>query len=83
MQKPIYYTSRMMQGPEARYSDMEKADLAVMVIARKLRSYFFPHKVIVRTNTSLKIFFEKPDLSGRMVKWAIELVNTRLTSSQE
>lgn len=63
----------MIQGLEARYSDTEKATLAVMVTARKLRHYFLSHKVVVRTNIPLKQILGKPDLSGRMVKWAIEL----------
>lgn len=53
-QRPIYYTSKMLQGPEARYSDIEKAALAIMVTARKLRPYFLIHKVMVRTNEPLK-----------------------------
>lgn len=72
-QKPIYYTNRIIQGPEAWYSDIEKAALAIMVTARKLKPYFLSHKVIVRTNESLKQVLGKPDLSGGMVKWSVEL----------
>lgn len=53
-QKPIYYTSKMIQGPEARYVDVDKAALAVIVMAQKLRPYFLAHKVVVRTNVPLK-----------------------------
>lgn len=65
----------MIQEPKMHYADIEKAALAVMVTARKLRPYFLSHKVIVRTNMPLKQVLVKPDLSGRMVKWAIELSN--------
>ena len=44
-----------------------------MVTARRLRPYFLSHKVIVRTNYLLKQVIGRADLSGRMVKWAVEL----------
>ncbi|XP_057790458.1 uncharacterized protein LOC131007565 [Salvia miltiorrhiza] len=72
-QKPIYFVSRVIQGPELNYSEIEKAALAVMVIARKLRSYFLSHRVVVRTALPFKHVLGRPDLSGRMVKWAMEL----------
>lgn len=63
-QKPIYYTSKMIQGTEIRYADIEKMALAVMIIARKLHPYFLSHKVIMRTNIPLKQVLGKLDLSG-------------------
>lgn len=30
VQKPIYYTSKLIQGREAQYVDIEKAALAIM-----------------------------------------------------
>lgn len=50
VQKPIYYTNKMIHGPEARYSDIGKTVLAIMVTARKLRPYSLSHKIIVHTN---------------------------------
>lgn len=73
MLKPIYYTSRMIQGPKERYSDIEKVTLAFMTTARKLRAYFFSHRVMLQTNMPLRQVLGKPDMSGRMVKWVIEL----------
>ncbi|CAA0834113.1 Polynucleotidyl transferase- ribonuclease H-like superfamily protein, partial [Striga hermonthica] len=72
-QFPIYYVSRVMQGAELRYSEIEKCALAVVVTVRKLRPYFLNHKVKVRTNMPLEQTLGQPAVSGRLVKWAVEL----------
>ncbi|XP_057808507.1 uncharacterized protein LOC131022985 [Salvia miltiorrhiza] len=72
-QRPIYFVSRIIQGPELNYTEIEKAALAVMVTARKLRPYFLSHRVVVRTALPFRQVLGRPDLSGRMVKWAVEL----------
>lgn len=76
VQKPIYFVSRILQGPKERYSELEKAELAVITMARKLCPYFLSHVVRVLTNLSFKKTLGRPDLSdlsGRMVKWVVEL----------
>ncbi|KAL2230317.1 UNVERIFIED_CONTAM: Retrovirus-related Pol polyprotein from transposon [Sesamum indicum] len=40
VQNSVYYISRMLQGAEKRYTQVEKLALALVVTARKLRSYF-------------------------------------------
>ncbi|CAA0841932.1 Unknown protein, partial [Striga hermonthica] len=72
-QFPIYYVSRVMQGAELRYSEIEKCALAVVVTVRKLRPYFLNHKVKVRTNMPLEQTLGRPAVSGRLVKWAVKL----------
>ncbi|KAL0430443.1 UNVERIFIED_CONTAM: hypothetical protein Sradi_0670300 [Sesamum radiatum] len=47
--------------------------LALVVTSRRLRPYFLSHPIGVRTNTPLKRTLEKPDTSGRLVKWVVEL----------
>ena len=44
-----------------------------MVAAEKLRPYFQAFPVSVITNQPLRQILHKPDASGRLVKWAIEL----------
>ncbi|KAL2226182.1 UNVERIFIED_CONTAM: hypothetical protein Sindi_1976900 [Sesamum indicum] len=63
----------MLQGAELRYSEMEKLALALVVTARKLRPYFQSHKVIVLTNYPLKHIMSRPEASGRLIKWTVEL----------
>jgi len=49
-QKPIYFVSKVLQGPEARYQSLEKAALAVVFSARRLRHYFQSFTVVVMTD---------------------------------
>ncbi|MCS5023626.1 hypothetical protein L2V44_14130, partial [Staphylococcus aureus] len=73
IQRPIYYVSKVLNGPESRYHKVEKAALAVVTAARKLRPYFQAHKIIIPTDFPLKQTLQKPDVSGRLIKWSIEL----------
>ncbi|KAL0400248.1 UNVERIFIED_CONTAM: Transposon Ty3-I Gag-Pol polyprotein [Sesamum radiatum] len=72
-QLPIYYVSKVLNGAEGRYTPIEKMALALVVTARRLCPYFLSHLVGVKTNTPLKQTLGKPDTSGRLVKWAVEL----------
>ncbi|XP_071913979.1 uncharacterized protein [Coffea arabica] len=72
-QKPIYYVSRALQRVETRYSAVERYVLALIHAARKLRTYFQAHPVVVVTDQPVKQILSKPESSGRMVKWAVEL----------
>ena len=73
MQKPIYYVSRAYRGAESRYTELEKLALALVSAARRLRHYFQSHTIMVVTDQPLKRVLGKPDVSGRLVKWAVEL----------
>ena len=52
---------------------MEKLILALVTAARKLRPYFQAHTIEVPTEYSMKQVLHKPEVSGRLMKWAIEL----------
>lgn len=52
---------------------MEQTALALRTAARKLRPYFQVHPITVLTNQPLRNVLHKPDISGRMLQWAIEL----------
>jgi len=58
VQKPIYFVSKVLQGPKVRYQALEKAALAV---------------VLVMNDLPIQKVLKKPDVAGRMVKWAVEL----------
>nr|CAN61262.1 hypothetical protein VITISV_005781 [Vitis vinifera] len=62
-QKPIYYVSRALANVETRYSKMELTVLALR---------------IVLTDQPLHNILHKPDLTGRMLQWAIELSEYRI-----
>ena len=72
-QKKVFYTSKMLLDAETRYSKMEKMVLALVTAKKKLRHYFESHTIMVMTNCPIGQILSKPDLSGRLTKWAIEL----------
>ncbi|KAK0594549.1 hypothetical protein LWI29_017364 [Acer saccharum] len=72
-QHPVYYVSKTLLDAETRYSRLEKLALALVMAARKLRPYFQCHSIKVLTSYPLKNILHKPELSGRLTKWAVEL----------
>ena len=52
---------------------MEKLIFALVTAARKLRPYFKAHTIDVPTEYPMKQVLHKPETSGRLMKWAIEL----------
>ena len=73
VQHPVYYYSRALRGAEERYPRMEKLILALVTAARKLRPYFQAHTIEVPTEYPMKQVLHKPETSGRLMKWALEL----------
>ena len=71
-QKPIYFVSKVLQGPEVRYQALEKAALAVVFSVRRLCHYFQSFTVLVMIDLPIQKVLKKPDVAGRMVKWAVE-----------
>lgn len=59
---PIFYTSHSLQDAELQYSRLEK-----------LRPYFQIHMVTILINQPLHQVLQKSEMSGRLIKWAIEL----------
>ncbi|KAK1561191.1 hypothetical protein Q3G72_035306 [Acer saccharum] len=62
-----------MTEAETRYPDMEKLALSLIVASRKLRPYFQSHPIVVLTNQPLRQVLQKPELAGRLTKWAMEI----------
>ncbi|GKV52999.1 hypothetical protein SLEP1_g59549, partial [Rubroshorea leprosula] len=72
-QKPICYVSKVLQGAEQNYPLAEKAAFALVCTARKLRAYFQSHQIVVYTDFPLRKILQKPELSGRLIGWSVEL----------
>ena len=45
----------------------------VVFSARRLHLYFHSFTVVVRTDRPIQKILQKPDVAGRMVRWAVEL----------
>ena len=52
---------------------MEKLIQALVTAARKLRPYFQAHTIEVPIEYPMKQVLHKPETSGRLMKWALEL----------
>ena len=65
--------NRALRGAEERYLRMENLILALVTAARKLRPYFQAHTIEVPTEYPMKQVLHKPEVSERLMKWAIEL----------
>ncbi|XP_071689051.1 uncharacterized protein [Rutidosis leptorrhynchoides] len=72
-QMPVYFVSKVLQHGEVNYNSVEKLVYALVHTARRLRRYFQAHHILVLTDTPIKQVLSKPEISGRMAKWAIEL----------
>ena len=72
VQRPIYFVSKVLQGPKVTYQALERAALTVVFSARRLRHYFQSFTVIVMTNLPIRKVLQKPDAAGRMARWAVE-----------
>ena len=52
---------------------MEKLLLTLVTRAQKLRPYFQAHTIEIPTEYPMKQVLHKPETSGRLMKWVIEL----------
>ncbi|XP_074560659.1 uncharacterized protein LOC141816830 [Curcuma longa] len=72
-QHPIYFSSHLFKDAETRYSNLEKLAWMLVLSVRKLRPYFLSHPVTVMTNSNLGRLLTNPEISGRLIKWTVEL----------
>jgi hypothetical protein len=66
--------SDILTGSKRFYSKVEKLCYVVIMSARKLRHYFEAHAIRVLTDQLLHEIFRNRDNSGRISKWAMELL---------
>ena len=69
----MYYTSCILQGAETRYLGIEKLAFALITYAKWLRPYYQAHPIKVLTSHPLKKSFQRPNTSGRLGQWLVEL----------
>ncbi|XP_074363782.1 uncharacterized protein LOC141704443 [Apium graveolens] len=61
------------------YPRLEKFAFALVTTSRKLRHYFQGREIRVVINQSLRKIIHKPDISGRLVNWDVELSQFNLS----
>ncbi|MCO5608735.1 hypothetical protein L7F22_062950 [Adiantum nelumboides] len=80
----IYFSSRMMTGPEKGYTPVEHIVLALMFATQKFRPYFLPMKLVILTMEEVFPYvLQHMDVSSRISKWLIRLQELEYTVQVE
>ena len=74
VQKPVYYVSEVLTPCKSRYPHYQKIACTVFMASRKLRHYFQECSVTVASEVPLNNIINNRDATGRIAKWAIELL---------
>ena len=79
LQKPMYYISTVLTPCKSRYPHYQKIAYAVFMASRKLRHYFQECSITVASEVPLNDIINNRDATGRIAKWAIELLPFDIT----
>ena len=79
LQKPVYYMSTVPTPCKSRYPHYQKIAYAVFMASRKLRHYFQECSITVASEVPLNDIINNRDATGRIAKWAIELLPFDIT----
>jgi hypothetical protein len=61
VQRPVYYVSEVLTESKQRYPHYQKLAYGVFLASRKLRHYFYDHKITVVSKASLKDIINNSD----------------------
>jgi hypothetical protein len=84
VQRPVYFISEVLSETKIRYLQVQKLLYIVILTRRKLRHYFESHPVTVVSSFPLGEIIQCREASGRIAKWAVELMggNTLILPSE-
>jgi ribonuclease HI len=77
--RPVYFISEVLSETKIRYPQIQKLLYAVILTRRKLRHYFEAHLVTVVSSFPLGEIIQCREASGRIEKWAVELMGETLS----
>ena len=79
LQKPVYYVSTVLTPCKSRHPHYQKIAYAVFMASQKLRYYFQECSITVAFEVPLNDIINNRDATGRIAKWAIELLPFDIT----
>jgi hypothetical protein len=79
VQRPVYFISEVLSETRIRYPQIQKLLYAVILTRRKLRHYFESHPVTVVSSFPLGEIIQCREASGRIAKWAVELMGEKIS----
>jgi hypothetical protein len=79
IQRPVYFISEVLSETKIRYPQIQKLPYAVILTRQKLRHYFESHPVTVVSSFPLGEIIQCREASGRIEKWAVELMGKTLS----
>ena len=81
VQCPMYFISEVLSDSRTRYPQIQKLLYAILIAKRKQRHYFESHPVTVVMSFPLGEVVQNQDAMGRIMKWALELMDQGITYS--
>jgi hypothetical protein len=79
VQRPVYFISEVLSETKICYPQIQKLLYAVILTRRKLRHYFESHPVTVVSSFPLGEIIQCREASGRIAKWAVELMGETIS----
>jgi hypothetical protein len=79
VQRPVYFISEVLSETKVCYLQIQKLLYAIVLTRRKLRHYFEGHPVTVVSSFPLGEIAQNREASGRIAKWAVELMGETLS----
>jgi hypothetical protein len=81
VQRPMYFISDILSDSKTHYPEIQKLLYVILITKRKLRHYFKSHPVTVVTSFPFDEVIHNRDATGKIMKWALELMSQGLTYS--
>jgi ribonuclease HI len=79
IQRLVYFISEVLSETKIHYPQIQKLLYAVILTRRKLRHYFESHPVTMVSSFPLGEIIQCREASGRIAKWAVELMGETLS----